>query len=325
VQLGELTASLIVLEASNFNLSPSEVDIDQPVTVSANLRNAAETQATINCCLLCQGTEAATKDVTLAGGAESEVTFTLSRSTPGTYEVKLGNLSGSFKVLKPAEFKVASLGILPNPVRVGEEATVTTIIENVGDITGTYTANMAVDGVVYETVEVALAGGATETATFSLSKDLPGNYNIQFGEQEAILRVWQPPPTGTFFVYHRQGSARLEITNRFSDLDIVAVIVKADEPLIPITAFYVQAGDIYEYKKVGHGLYVVYFTIGVEWDDDTYKFLTGATYHRSEELKFTSTSDQITTWFFRLGPDVPSEQIPESSFPLLKAAAAIKS
>jgi hypothetical protein len=319
VKIGELTASLIVLEASNFNLSPSEVEIDQPVTVSADLRNTADTQATVNCCLLCQGTEAATKDVTLAGGAESEVTFTLSRSNPGTYEVKLGNLSGSFKVLKPAEFEVASLGILPNPARVGEEAAVTTIIENVGDIAGTYAADLAVDGEVYETVEVALAGGATETATFSLSKDLPGSYNIQFGGQEAILRVWQPPPTGTFFVYHRQGSARLEVTNRFSDLDIVAVIAKADEPLTPVTAFYVQAGDIYEFKFVGHGLHVLYFTIGEEWDDDTYKFLTRATYHRwEEELMFSSLKERKTTWYFRLGPDLPSWQIPESSFPPLK-------
>jgi hypothetical protein len=318
VQLGELTASLVVLEASNFNLSPSEVNIDQPVTVSTNLRNAAETDVSYHCELLCRGTEAATKDVTLAGGSESEVTFTLTRSTPGIYEVKLGNLSGSFKVLKPAEFKVASLGILPNPARVGQEAAVTTIIENVGDLAGTYSADLAVDGAVYQTVEVALAGGAMETATFSLSKDLPGSYNIQFNGQEAILRVWQPPPTGTFFVYKRQGSARLEVTNRFSDLDIVAVLAKADEPLTPVTAFYVQAGDIYKFKGVGHDFYIVYFTIGVEWDDDTYKFLTGATYHRSEELKFTSTSDQITTWFFKLGPDAPSGQIPESLFPSLK-------
>ena len=319
VQLGEFTASLTVLEAGNFELSPAEVKIEQPVTVSADLRNVAETEVTYHCCLLCQGTEAATQDITLAGGAAEAVTFTLSQNTPGIYEVQLGNLSASFKVLKPAEFEVASLGILPNPARVGQEAAVTTIIKNAGDIAGTYAADLAVDGEVYDTVEVTLAGGDTETASFSLIKDSPGNYNIEFGGQEAILRVWQPPPTGTFFVYHRQGSAQIEVTNRFSDLDVVAILAKADEPEIAVTAFYVQAGDIYKFKLVGHGLYIVYFTIGEEWDDDTYKFLTRATYHRFEdEYMFSSLKEIKTIWYFRLGPDMPGGQIPESLFPPLK-------
>jgi hypothetical protein len=318
VQLGELTAPLTVLEVSNFNLSPAEAMANETVTVSADLQNVTETEATINCRLLCQGSEAAAKDMTLAGGATEAVTFTLSQATPGTYKVQLGSLSGSFKVLRPAEIEVVSLDIFPNPVRVGEETAIMLSIKNSGDIADTYTANIAVDGVAGGTEEVSVAGGATEKVSFSLLKDSPGSYNIEAGGQEITLRVWQPPDTGTFFVKNRKGRAALEVEKRFSDLDIVAVVCKVDDPTTPFIAFYIQAGDTYKATGIGHGLHFVYFTIGVEWDDNTYKFLTNATYHQSEELKFTSTSDQITTWFFHLGPDLPGGQISESSFPPLK-------
>jgi hypothetical protein len=319
VQLGELTASFTVLEVSNLNVSPSKVEVDQPVTVSANLRNVADTQATINCCLLCQGAEVAAKDITLASGSIDEVTFTLSQGTPGMYEVQLGNLSASFKVLKPAGFEVISFDILPNPVKVGEETTITLSIENVGEIKDTYTATLVVDGVAGETRDINLAGGATETVSFSLSKDSPGSYNIELGVQETILRVWQPPPTGTFFFRHRGGRAALEIENRYSDLDVVAVLCKPEEPVTPWIAFYVQAGDTYTARRIRHGYYLLYFTLGVEWDDDLCKFLTGATYHRYEDvLKFFSTAEQKTTWIFELGPEEIGWQISEGEFPVLK-------
>lgn len=319
VQLGEFTAPLMVLEASNFELSPSEVEIDQPVTVSADLQNVAETEVTYHCCLLCQGESAATQDITLAGGSAEQVVFTLSQDTPGIYEVQFGNLSGSFKVLKPAEFKIASINILPNPVKVGEEAVITTGIRNVGDIADSYTTTLAVDGAAYETIEVTLEGGDGEMMSFPLVKDLPGSYSIEIGGQEEILRVWQPPDTGTFFARHPQGSAAMEIENRFSDLDIVAVLAKAEDPTTAWIAFYIQAGDTYTARRIGHGFYVAYFTIGQEWDDDTLKFLTSATYHQcDEELKFVSTSDHKTTWIFKLGPDVPGGFISELSFPPLK-------
>lgn len=319
VQLGELTASFTVLEVSNLKLSPSTVEVDQPVTVSAVLRNVTDTQATINCCLLCQGTEVAAKDITLAAGSTDEVTFTLSQGTPGMYEVQLGNLSDSFKVLKPAGFEVVSLDILPNPVKVGEETTIALSIENVGETRDTYTATLVVDGVVGETRDVTLAGGATEPVSFSLSKDSPGSYNIEIGGRATILKVWQPPPTGTFFVRHQQGSAALEIENRYSDLDVVAVLCKAKDPATPWIAFYVQAGDTYTARRISHGFYLLYITLGVEWDDDSRKFLTGATYHRHEdELKFVSTAAQKTTWMFKLGPGGLGGQISEGEFPALK-------
>lgn len=320
VQLGELTASFTVLEVSNLKVSPSEVRVGHPVTVSAELQNVADTQATINCCLLCQGTEVAAEDITLAGGSTDEVTFTLSQGTAGTYEVQLGNLSGSFKVLKPAGFEVVSLDILPNPVKVGEETAITLSIENVGEVAGTYNASLVVDGAVYETREVALAGGDTEMVSFSLSKDSPGSYSIEIGERATILKVWQPPPTGTFFVRtYAGGYGKLTIENRYSDLDVVVVLSSLEEPKIPLFAFYVQSGDSYTEKRISEGTYLLYVAVGADWDDDSRKFLSKATYHRSEdEHYFRGRKFRYTEWIIKLGPGAPGGQISEGEFPPLK-------
>jgi hypothetical protein len=219
-------------------------------------------------------------------------------------------------VLRPAEIEVVSLDIFPNPVRVGEETAIMLSIKNSGDIADTYTANIAVDGVAGGTEEVTVAGGATEKVSFSLLKDSPGSYNIEAGGQEVALRVWQPPDTGTFFLRTYGGSAALEVENRFSDLDIVAVLAKADEPETARIAFYVRAGDTFTARRISHGMYIVYLTIGEEWDNDELKFLTGATYHQyEEELKFVSTAEQKGTWMFKLGPSIPSWQISEDAFP----------
>ena len=47
------------------------------------------------------GVVAGAEDVTLAGGASRQVTFTTSKDTAGTYSVSIGDLSGIFAVKAP--------------------------------------------------------------------------------------------------------------------------------------------------------------------------------------------------------------------------------
>ena len=324
IQLAELTASFIVLEASNFKVSPSQVEVDQPVTVTADLQNTAETQATYHCCLACQGKEVEVKDITVAGGSIEKVTFTLSQATSGMYNIELLGLSGSFKVLRPAKFKVVNLDIDPNPVKVGDETTIVTQIVNVGEAQGTYDATLLLDGRVYHTSAVTLAGGATQPVSVVVSKDSPGSYSIEIGGQEAILKVIQPVrlETGTYLVRTMSGGkAKLDIENEL-DLDAVVVLSSAKEPEIPLLAFYVQSGDSYKVGRIRGGSYVLYVALGEDWDEDSRKFLMDATYHRfKSELDFISTERKRTIWNVFLDPvvvGVYAEPISEDEFPSLE-------
>ncbi len=301
MQIAELATSFTVLEASNLKVSPSEVEVGQPVTLTADLQNVAETQVTYHCCLLCQGKEVKAKDITVAGSSIEKVTFTLSQATSGMYKVELLGLSVSFTVLKPAEFKVVSLDIAPSLVKVGDETTITTTIENIGEAKGTYNATLVVDGLVEQTRDVTLAGGATKPVSFLASKDSPGSYNIEIGEQGAILEVVQPVRLETGIIFRelsRGDKARLRIKNSI-DLDVVVVLCSSEEPKVPLLALYVQSDDSYTAMKIRGGTYVLYYTFGEDWYDDSQKFLSRATYHQyRDEIHFKDSSRRYTIWTF---------------------------
>jgi hypothetical protein len=249
----------------------------------------------------------------------------LSQATSGTYRVELLGLSGSFKVLKPAEFKVVNLDITPNPVKVGEQTTITISIENVGEAEGTYAATLVVDGVpVEQTSEVTLASGASKSVSLVLSKDSPGSYSIEIGGQEAILKMVQPVrlPTGTILVRDLSGGkAKLKIENE-RDLDAVVVLSSSEEPAIPLLAFYVRAGDSYRAGGIPGGIYVMHLTLGRDWIEDSQKFFTEATYQRfSDEFRFISRSSKYTIWTIFLGggggEPAGTQRVGEDEFPKL--------
>jgi len=325
VQLGELTASFTILGAGNLEISPFEVEVGQPVTVSADLHNVAETEATYHCCLLYQGKEVTAKDVTVTANSREKVTFTWAPAASGTYGVELLGLSGSLKVFKPAEFKVINLDIAPNPVKVGEEVTITATIENVGEATGTYDASLLVDGAVLQTTEVTLAAGVTETVSFAISKESPSNYDIEINGQQLTLRVVQPvrPPTGTYFLNElsRGEKSRLRLKNQ-RELDIVAVLCSSQQPNTPLAVVYIQADDSHTIMKVPEATYILYYTLGQDWDDEAKKFLEEVGYYRfSDEFHFSESSSKYTIWTVTFGGvegvGAPIGTVNEDEFPML--------
>jgi hypothetical protein len=325
VQLGEITASFTVLEVGNFMVSPYAVEADQPVTVSADLQNVTKTEVTYRCDLLCQGERVATKDITLVSGSVEKVSFNLSEGTPGVYDVQLGNLSGSFKVLKLAEFKAVNLAIVPNPVKVGGVTTVTTDIENMGEVEGIYNASLVVDGAIYETADVTLAGGAIQPVAFSLSKDSPGSYNIEIGGQEAILDVVQPVrlPTGIILEDESLNSYQCLKINNETAVDLVVVLSSGQEPKTPLLALYVRSGDSYTFWKVVGGTYILYFTFGEDWDNNSKKFLSGAIYNRlPDELIYEQWATVRRTWWVNFTTEVLAistiSSLDEDEFPALE-------
>lgn len=326
VQLEELTTSFTVLEASNLKVSPSEVEVDQPVTITANLENVAEAQTTYHCCLVCQGKEVEAKDVTVAGGSTEKVSFALSQATPGVYKVELLGFSRSFTVVKPvkpAEFKVVNLDIAPNPVKVGGQTTITISVENVGEATGTYEATLLLDGEVYQTSDVTLVGGASKPVSFPVTKDSPGSYSVEVDGQETILKVIQPVrlETGTVLKRKISGKGKLEVDNQL-DSDAVVVLSAAKEPDIPLLAVYIQSHDSCKTSGIKEDTYVLYIALGEAWDENSQKFLMDATYHRTKgELKWVETTRKRTMWNVSLDPAVIAvyyQPVSENEFPSLE-------
>lgn len=327
VELGGLSGTLRVreLKPAEFKVGdlsmPKEVPCGQAATITARVTNTGEVAGDFTASLVVNGAEVSTQTVTVAPGATETVIFTFTGKIPGTCTVQLAGLTGTLKVLKPAEFEVVSLDIAPNPVVVGDGATITVTIENLGETGGTYTASLLVDGLVEQTRDVTLAGGATGSITFLVSRDSPRNYIIEIGDLDEIFMVREPVrlDTGTCLVKELMGGkGELEIENQL-DLDAVVVLSSLEEPETALLAFYVQSGDFYTAKRVKRGTYAVYVALGQDWDEDSRKFLSNAEYYRARgEYEWEETTRKYTIWSFHYEPDyLPGLPVSEDEFPSL--------
>lgn len=88
-----------------------------------------------------------------------------------------------------AEFEISALAVTPSLVLPGEEATVEVDIANSGKEEGTLEAILTINGVETDTRPVTLAGGAKDKATFTVIRDIAGNYDISVGGQSVTLTV----------------------------------------------------------------------------------------------------------------------------------------
>ncbi len=179
---------------SSLDVSPEICLCGDPVVASATLVNSGNAKGDYVAELLVNGAVEQTQTFTVEPGASQSLSFTLTKSEPGSYVVKLEELTASLTVeksVKPAEFEVVGLDIAPNRVAVGGEATITITIENVGEAEGTYKGILLLDGTVHHTTDVTLAGGAAKSVSVVASKDSPGSYKIEIGGREAILEVIQ--------------------------------------------------------------------------------------------------------------------------------------
>ncbi len=330
VKLGQLTDSFEVLAIPKFEIvscsvEPREVTPEESVTVTVNVENTGEAEGVYHAVLTLDGEEIESKSLTLAAGERDVISFTVSEDMPGIHEIKLGQLAETFEVLEAARFEVRSININPNPVKVGQEITVSVEIENVGETGGTYTASLVVDDIAVQTKDIRLSGGAIGSISFPVTKQETGNYSIEVADQEAILKVIEPVrlDTGTFIVKDLYGGkAKLTVENGL-DLDAVVILSLTEEPDTSLVAVYIQSDDSYTIKRIKSGTYILYFCLGKDWDNDSNRFITEATYKRFEdEIKFISSASRYSvvtvTLHTVIGGTAGTEYLSEDKFPKLQ-------
>jgi len=78
----------------------------------------------------------------------------------------------------PANFSVTSLDLSNEQVEPGQEVLVAVNVTNIGGYDGSYTLNLTINGAVEQTKTVTLASLASDTVTFTVTKEEPGSYTI---------------------------------------------------------------------------------------------------------------------------------------------------
>jgi uncharacterized membrane protein len=74
----------------------------EQVTITVTIANSGGTESSYNAVLKINDVDEAQKQVTLGPKGKQEITFTTSQETAGSYDVNVGDTSGSFEVSTPA-------------------------------------------------------------------------------------------------------------------------------------------------------------------------------------------------------------------------------
>ncbi|MCK9356208.1 MAG: right-handed parallel beta-helix repeat-containing protein [Dehalococcoidia bacterium] len=89
------------LGVSYLLIDPLQVLPGQEVTVSGNVCNKGEERGTKTVSLMVNGVAEQSQSVAVSGGSCQQVVFRVSRAVPGTYQVAIDGMTGTFSVLAP--------------------------------------------------------------------------------------------------------------------------------------------------------------------------------------------------------------------------------
>ena len=86
---------------SNLTVSPAKAKAGEQVNIAVTLANSGGSEGSYKVVLKINGIDEAEQQITLGPKEKQEVTFTTSKETAGSYDVTIGDTSGSFKVSMP--------------------------------------------------------------------------------------------------------------------------------------------------------------------------------------------------------------------------------
>jgi hypothetical protein len=93
---------------------------------------------------------------------------------------------------RPAGFTIDDLSVTPEEVNLGESISISVLVTNTGDLTGSYEVSLEIDNVVAQIKEVTLDGHDSKTLTFQTVLEVAGEHNISIGTESRLLQVEKP-------------------------------------------------------------------------------------------------------------------------------------
>lgn len=194
VELNGLAGTFSVLSPPGFAdlvISPSRAVVGEKVTISADVSNSGKISGNYTVALTVNGLEEETRTVKVNADTTVTVAFGVAKDYPGNYSVTLGGLSGSFTMLKPAEFVINNLVVSPQRALPGREVSVSCNVANTGEVDSSYSVSLTIDGVQVDSKDVVLLAGTTQTVVFSLAYETRGTYNVAIGDLSGTLVIME--------------------------------------------------------------------------------------------------------------------------------------
>lgn len=169
-----------VLGATNATLSQSSIVTGESVTITADVKNFGGARGTSTISLFEDGVSVDSRQVTLDGGQSTQISFTQTFNTAGTFSMKVGSSSAGAVTVQQAnpQLDVPSASLSDTSINTGQSVTVTATVRNIGNAAGTFDVDLEVDGSTVETQQVTLGVAATKTITFSRQFNNAGDFDV---------------------------------------------------------------------------------------------------------------------------------------------------
>jgi hypothetical protein len=288
VAIDGLTADVRMLRPASFMVVDVEVRPEDPrpgddVTVTATVRNAGEVPGDYRPVFTLDGKNVTADMVSIEPGGERTAEATVSGVARGPHEVTLGGMRKTFSALAPAHIEITGMDLSAGYMQPGGMATAFIYLRNSGDLTGSYDLKVLIGGEQAAVMTVSLGGGGETACTYEFSIDKEGDYVVAAGDFSRTLKVAaiSRPATGTLLVKKANGgTCTLQISNEFSDRDVVVTLAATGDPLVPVLSVYVRAGEKTKTIKVKNGTYFVYYAEGIDYATNRKIFLGNALYRQ---------------------------------------------
>ena len=98
-------------------------------------------------------------------------------------------LAATVSVSAQDDLEVTDLSVSPNSVAVGETVTITATVTNTKATEETYQLELKLNGEVEDSQDLTLGAGESDTVTFTITADTPGDYFVELGNASDLLTV----------------------------------------------------------------------------------------------------------------------------------------
>ena len=145
------------------------------------------------------------------------ITADISHFTPFTI---LGPVS-EVEEEAPAAFTISELSVSPAEVDIRDTVTISVLVTNTGDLSGSYDVSLKVNNVVVETKSVTLAGGSSQTVSFTTTQEAAGAYTVTIDSLTGSFTVKAAPEAAAFTVSNLNISPDEAITGETVSISVV--------------------------------------------------------------------------------------------------------
>ena len=169
------------LEYSDLRIDPLVVAPGEAVDIGVTVYNKSNTTQSQSVVLEINGVSEDVRPITLAGGSQGTVTFTVMKEETGKYNVGVGELSGSFDVAMQLDAELLTFGNLkidPSLVAPGEDVTLKVLATNSSQRSGKFDIELTINDVLTDIASIVLAAGESVEVEFLYTATAEGRYSV---------------------------------------------------------------------------------------------------------------------------------------------------